>query len=212
VRTTASTTPDLALPLVVTLAWLAGATAARRVGLWLGLGGAAILLAAVLLVVDRRRLRALFSLAPRPIILGALAGGVATLLTRPLYVAVTRVAPAVASDVARLYGHLDATTPAWASLALMLVVVAEELVWRGAVQGALERRVGAGAGALLAAALYALALAPISSPVLVLVAFTCGLLWSGLRAATGSLVAPLIAHLVWDQVVLNIAPVLAPLQ
>jgi membrane protease YdiL (CAAX protease family) len=58
----------------------------------------------------------------------------------------------------------------------------------------------------VAASLYALAHAPVGSPLLVVVAFGCGLMWSGLRAYTGELVAPLTAHLVWDVCVLIVRP------
>lgn len=202
---------DLVLSLAVLAVWLGGAVVARREGLWLGLGGVAVALATVLVFLDGRHLRALFTLAPRPIAAGLLVGALTTLLTRPLYLLVARIAPPVMSDVALLYGSLGATAPAWGPVALVVVVVAEELVWRGSVQGALQRRFGAGAAVLLAAALYALALAPVGSPLLVFVAFACGLLWSGLRAATASLVAPLLAHLLWDQAVLYFFP-LVPLR
>lgn len=197
---------DLALSLAVFVAWLVAAALSRHTGLWLALGGLSVVLAAAAIVVEGSRLRALLTVQLRPIVGGLLVGGLATLLTRPLYEVTARIVPTLTSDVALLYGRLGATAPAWASLALVIIVVAEEIVWRGAVQGALQRSYGVGLGVLLAAALYALALVPVGSPVLVLVAFACGLLWSGLRAATASLTAPLIAHLLWDQVVLYLAP------
>ena len=40
------------------------------------------------------------------------------------------------------------------------------------------------------------------SPVLVAVAFFCGLAWGTLRATTASLVPTLVAHLLWDVLVL----------
>lgn len=200
---------DLVLAFGVLAVWLGGAALARREGLWLGLGGAAVALATVLTFVDGRRIRELFSLAPLPIGAGLAAGALATLLTRPLFALLASVAPWVRADVAILYGRLGATAPAWGPVALAVVVVAEEIVWRGSVQGAIQRRFGATSSAvLLAAALYALALVPFGSPLLVLVAFACGVLWSGLRVATGGLVAPLLAHLLWDQAVLYFFPVM----
>ena len=44
--------------------------------------------------------------------------------------------------------------------------------------------------------------APLGSPSLVLAALSCGLVWGALRAATASLVPTLVAHLLWDFVVL----------
>jgi membrane protease YdiL (CAAX protease family) len=55
---------------------------------------------------------------------------------------------------------------------------------------------------LLAAATYALAHAAIGSLLLVVVALLCGIVWGALRAASKSLLPPLIAHLVWDVLVL----------
>jgi membrane protease YdiL (CAAX protease family) len=186
--------------------WLAGAAASRLVGLWLGLGGAALALGALVALVDGRRLRPLLDVAPRPVAAGLLVGGLTALVTRPLYAVVARWVPTLGADVARLYAHVGSTRPALASLALTAVVVAEEIVWRGSVQGALQRRFGAGPAVLLAAGLYGLALAPAGSPLLVLIAFACGLVWSALRAATASLIAPVLAHLLWDHVVLFLAP------
>ena len=84
----------------------------------------------------------------------------------------------------------------------MPVILGEELVWRGVVQAALVRRLGPWRGVTLAAVAYALAHAPLGSPVLVVVAFLCGLAWGALRATTSSLVPTLVAHLVWDLLVL----------
>jgi CAAX protease family protein len=53
----------------------------------------------------------------------------------------------------------------------------------------------------LAALAYALAHAPLGSPLLVAVALLCGMAWGTLRAASGSLVPSLLAHLVWDVLV-----------
>jgi membrane protease YdiL (CAAX protease family) len=80
-------------------------------------------------------------------------------------------------------------------------------VWRGFVQSALRRRHGARAAVLLAAVLYALAHTPAGSTLLVALAFTCGLVWSAMRERTSGLAAPLMAHLLWDVVVMFVAPV-----
>jgi membrane protease YdiL (CAAX protease family) len=61
-------------------------------------------------------------------------------------------------------------------------------------------------GALGAGLLYALAHLSLGSPLLVGLALACGLFWSGLRSWSGSLVPPLLAHLVWDAVII-LAPV-----
>jgi membrane protease YdiL (CAAX protease family) len=59
---------------------------------------------------------------------------------------------------------------------------------------------------VFSAVAYALAHAPIGSPLLVALALVCGLFWSALRAWTGSLVAPLVSHLLWDLLVFSLRP------
>lgn len=124
---------------------------------------------------------------------------VATFLLYPL---LARIVPFIATDTARLYAAFRAPSLVVASLALLPVIVGEELVWRGVVQAALVQRLGAWRGVALAAVAYALVHAPIGSPLLVAVAFSCGLAWGALRAATASLVPTLVAHLLWDVLVL----------
>ena len=75
-------------------------------------------------------------------------------------------------------------------------------MWRGVIQGALERRLGARRAVALTAGVYALGQAPLGSPTLVLAALACGLSWGALRAANRSLVPTVVAHLVWDMMVL----------
>ena len=96
--------------------------------------------------------------------------------------------------------------PAIASLALLPVITGEELVWRGLVQTELVRRLGRWTGVVLAALAYALAHAPLGSPLLVAAALLCGMVWGTLRAATASLVPSLLAHLVWDILVFLVLP------
>ena len=199
---------DRWIPLVVTAAWLAGAALSRRAGMWAGVGGVAVALAALLLAARRDRWGELYAVARAPILLGVLVGAFMTLATYPLYALMTELAPVLVNDVGALYFRLGASGRAWRALALVPIVLAEELVWRGAVQSALQRRYGPPAAVLLTAVLYALAQLPVGSPFLVVVALTFGLVWSSLRAATHSVVAPTLAHLLWDEVVLFLIPLI----
>ncbi len=54
----------------------------------------------------------------------------------------------------------------------------------------------------MAAVVYALVHAPLGSSALAAVAFACGLAWGTLRDNTSSLVPSLVAHLLWDALVL----------
>ncbi len=110
--------------------------------------------------------------------------------------------PSIPSETALLYAAFRAPSRLLASLALGPVILGEELVWRGIVQSALVRRLGPWAGVSAAAVAYALALVPLGSPVMVAAALLCGFVWGTLRLRTASLFPTLVAHLLWDGVVL----------
>ena len=192
------------IALLATAVWMLAAVFASRVGVWLAIGSVAVLLGVVVIARDpgvRARLRPSW----RFVVVGAAAGGCMVAMT---YAAspVLDVAPSLEHDIQRLYSAFSAAGTRTAVMALGPVIVGEEVVWRGAVQGALEHRVSAGAAAVLSAVVYALAHAPIGSPLLALTALACGLVWAALRMVTGSLIPPLVAHALWDVVVLVAFP------
>lgn len=198
--------PAPGLALGAAAAWLAAAAAARWLGIWLALGGTAVALGAAVLALDAS---ARTGLRPTParVLVGAAAGVALAAATHLAFAVLGGIEPWIARDTALLYAAFRAPPGPGASLLLAPIVLGEELVWRGAVQGALSRRLGPAAGVPLAALGYALAHVPLGSPVLPLVAGGCGLVWGALRAATGSLVPPLVAHLAWDLLVLLWLPV-----
>lgn len=191
-----------ALAVVVTAAWATAAFSTRWIGIWVAIGGAAVLLGAVVWILDGAAGRSALQPSLRRVLLGAAAGCAMAAVTYVLYPVTVRLAPFVAADTARLYWAFRAPLPAVAALALLPVVVGEELVWRGVVQGALVRRLGPWGGVPMAAVAYALAHVPVGSPVLVAAALFCGIAFGALRAATASLVPTLVAHLAWDAVVM----------
>jgi membrane protease YdiL (CAAX protease family) len=91
--------------------------------------------------------------------------------------------------------------------ALVVIVIAEELVWRGMVLDELKERFGLRRGWVLAAALYALATLPTvyslrdpvagPNPLLVIAAFGCGLVWTFLAGRFERLLPSIVAHLVF---------------
>jgi membrane protease YdiL (CAAX protease family) len=198
-KTRAGTT-SLALACIVV--WVIAAASTGPLGIWLAIGGTAIALGVAVLVFDRPAAGRLLEPSPRLVLLGAAAGGVMAAVTYLLYPVLARLAPFIATDTVRLYAAFRAPSLLIASIALAPVVFGEELVWRGVVQAALVQRLRPWGGVTAAAAAYALAHAPLGSAVLVIVAFLCGLFWSALRATTSSLVPTLVAHLVWDLLVL----------
>ena len=191
-----------ALALASVVAWLAAATLADPLAILPAVGGAAVTLGCAVLWVDRPTATALLRPSPRLVLLGAGAGGLMAAATYLLYPVLAHLMPFVAADATRLYGALRAPSPLFASVVIVPVVVGEELVWRGVVQASLARRLGAWRGVTMAAVTYALVHAPLGSSVLLAVAFSCGLAWGTLRATTASLVPSLVAHLLWDALVL----------
>lgn len=190
------------LALASALVWLAASASTGPLGIWKAIGGAAVALGVAVLLLDRRASTALLRPSPGLVLLGAAAGGVMAAATYLLHPPLARLLPFVAADTARLYSAFRAPSAAVASMALVPVVIGEELVWRGVVQASLVHRLGARSGIALAAAAYALVHVPLGSPVLVAAAFSCGLAWGVLRATTASLVPALVAHLLWDALVL----------
>jgi membrane protease YdiL (CAAX protease family) len=197
---TARRTRSLALVCVV--AWLVASASAGALGIWLALGGASVALGVAIFVLDRAAALRLLRPSARLLLVGAAAGWSMAAATYLLYPVFARVSPFIRPDMASLYGSFREPPRVIAALALLPVILGEELVWRGVVQTALARRLGPWRGVPLAALAYAFAHAPLGSPVLVVVALSCGMAWGALRAASASLVPSLLAHLVWDILVL----------
>jgi hypothetical protein len=103
--------------------------------------------------------------------------------------------------------------------AIVAVVVAEEVVWRGMVTQLLADRVGSRTGWVWAAALYALAYVPTAwslradagagaglNPALPLAAFGGALLWGGMARSFGRLTPSILAHALFDWAVVMMFP------
>jgi uncharacterized protein len=201
-RALAAKSRGTVLAFTSSLTWLAAAAIAGPLSVWPIIGGIAVVLGVAVLLFDHPATTALLKPRSSLVLLGATAGAMMVFATFFLYPLLARSFPFIATDTAQLYTAFRMLSPVVAALALVPVIVGEELVWRGVVQASLVRRFEAWKGVTLAAAVYALVHAPFGSPVLVVVAFFCGLAWGTLRATTGSLVPTLVAHLLWDVVVL----------
>jgi len=182
--------------------WLVAAASTSLLGIWRAMGGAAVGMGVAVLVLDHAAVRGSLRPSTRLALLGAAAGCLMAATTYLLYPTVARYSPFIATDAARLYASFRVLPPVIASLVLLPVIIGEELVWRGVVQVEFVRRFGSWKGVTLGAIAYALAHAPVGSSLLVAVALVCGMAWGALRVVTGSLVPTLLAHLVWDVVVI----------
>jgi NADH dehydrogenase len=108
-----------------------------------------------------------------------------------------------------LYAWREGHSPLFIGSTLVMIVLAEEVLWRGVVARYLMERHGRALGIVFAAAIYALAHGATFNPVLLLAALGCGLYWGALYAATDDLVTPTISHLVWDILLLFLFPVVS---
>jgi membrane protease YdiL (CAAX protease family) len=186
--------------------WALGAFAVRWIGIWPGVGGAALILGMLSLRLHRRLLAELLQ-PHRRLILWGLAGALVMLpATYLLYGPVGLLPYHFPAQTQQLYTRFRDADGLLTALMLPLCVVAEELVWRGLVQEALTRRFGAAPAVVLAASAYALAHWPVGSTLLAVIALACGLFWGTLRATTRSLVPALICHMLWDVIVFTLVP------
>lgn len=192
--------------LFVVCLWLLGAFACRYLGVWAGVGGAAIIGGGLVLTLHGKAVSPLFRWERRHVLTGIAAGALMTAATYLLYPVLGSAVPGLTGTTGELYGLFNT---GWAPLRLALlplIVLGEELVWRGLVQGVAEQRLGRVAGVALTAFVYGAAHLPAAAPLLAGVAICCGLYWGALRALTGSLVPALIAHLIWDAAVMVAFP------
>ena len=122
--------------------WLAAAASAGPLGIWSAIGGTAVALGLAVLLFGRPASTALLKPSPRLILLGAVAGGLMAVTTYVLYPLLAQIVPFIVIDTAELYAAFRAPSLVVASLALVPVILGEELVWRGVVQASLVQRLG----------------------------------------------------------------------
>jgi membrane protease YdiL (CAAX protease family) len=198
-----------ALFLGVVLAWTSASLASNSVGIWPAIGSVALILGALMIYVERTVCLRLLRPTWGGVALGIVVGGVMTLATHLMYPIAVSVVPQVSVDTAQLYEAFRTPSMWVTTLCLVPVIVGEELVWRGVIQTQLSQRFGTINAVWLAAGAYTVVQVPVGSPVLLLAAFSCGLMWGALRAKTGSLVSVLVAHVLWDVIVLLWIPLQA---
>jgi membrane protease YdiL (CAAX protease family) len=168
--------------------------------------GVALLVAAALPAQLREWLRP----TRRGVAVGLIVGVGMTLATYPLYALACAVYPGLRVDVAVLYGAAREASLAEALPWVLAIIVAEELLWRGALLELLAGRVSPVYAMALSVLSYCVAQAGTGSLIVTLLALVCGTLWTLQRHLTRSLLSPLIAHLIWTPTVILFVPVNAP--
>lgn len=139
---------------------------------------------------------------------GLVVGLAMSLATWWVYPLSVSVFPPIQTEVETLYALLrQSPGPVRAFPLLLLVVTAEELVWRGLAIEVFSKAVGPKRAVVVAAFVYVLPQVALGSALLAIVALLCGLLWGALRVRFHGLSAPFIAHLLWDLLVFVVHPV-----
>lgn len=180
----------------------------EAVNIWLGTGTAALVAVALLRLSGNANALSLRAVSGGGVALGLAVGVAMSIATWVLYPISAELVPAIQAEVPKLYALLrQPPGPVWAFPVLVLVVAAEELVWRGLAIDVLGKTGKTLRPVLLSSLIYMLPQVAFRSPLLVLVAFLCGTVWGLLRVRTGGLAAPLVAHLVWDILVFVLFPV-----
>jgi membrane protease YdiL (CAAX protease family) len=88
----------------------------------------------------------------------------------------------------------------------LIIAPAEELFWRGFLQGSISERWGGVAGALASAAAYGGAHLASGNFTLIGAATVAGAFWGGLRAVGATLGTLIVSHVLWDNWIFLIAP------
>lgn len=157
---------------------------------------------------SRRRLMPLLAPTQRNVLVGVSSGLAMAVATHVLYPLVAPQVPAIAQQTRELYARLGIVQhgPVATMLLVTAVVLAEELVFRGIVFGALQERLGTRPALVVAVAIYVLPQLLSGSWLLLVLAVGCGVVWTLQRAYCDNLVVPLLTHLVWDALVMVCFP------
>lgn len=181
---------------------LVQAVLGRTIGnVWYRMGVGAVLLSAFALARVPVGWAELWRPRSRDLARGAAAAAL-LYLAGALVVPALATSPALAAQMADVYGWRRAVPDGVVLPLLLLIVLGEEIVWRGAVTLPLAARIGPWAGVLLGAVAFAVAHLPLGRPVLMVAALGAGAFWGALAIRTRSLVPALVSHVLWDLTVL----------
>ncbi|MFO7654893.1 MAG: CPBP family intramembrane glutamic endopeptidase [Candidatus Krumholzibacteriia bacterium] len=121
--------------------------------------------------------------------------------------AATIILPFASEQIGAIYARGGSFPPAAIFLLLLLVTgPAEEIFWRGFLQGRLMERYGARSGWLIASAIYAGVHLWSLNLMLVGAAAVAGLFWGWLYWRWGRLAPVIISHSLWSAVIFAVAP------
>jgi membrane protease YdiL (CAAX protease family) len=168
-------------------------------------GPYACLVCVVAVAADAAHLRGLLKPQLRAAAIGLAIGVGMTALTYPVFKLAASQLPWLRGTVTSLYIGARSTTLPKALAWVLAVILAEELLFRGAWLHALSQHMSQGQAAAVSVATYSLAQFGTGSVIVMLMAVVCGSIWTVQR--TGSLLSPLVSHLIWTPTVILLYPV-----
>lgn len=199
--------PRAAIAVAVTTAGFAISLGLReQVDAWLSTALAGVVGIGLSMWALGPRLHELFAWRWRGVAVASGLGVALVIATHIAYAIAARFAPGLTEEVRQLYATIALGHARLPLVGLTLIVVlAEELVWRGAaleLSGAPRAWVGAGA-----VILYALPQALAGAWLLVIAAFGLGSLLVTQRLLTGRILDSFITHAVWSLAIFVVLPV-----
>lgn len=198
--------PPVGVAVAFTAAWAIGAWQAQTLGIWPAVGTTAVVLAIIGFWLEGRRLVERLRLEPQALVVGLAVGVLMTIGTYVVYPVAEALVPGMREEVVRLYAAFSGPGIGVVLLILPVVILSEEIVWRGVVYDVLASRFSWPVVILLGSLIYALAHAPIGALALTFACVCVGICWNAVRWWTDSLAAATVAHVLWDVVVLVVWP------
>jgi membrane protease YdiL (CAAX protease family) len=171
------------------------------------MGPYAAVVCVTLLVARGHALRARLRPTVKNVALGVGMGALMTVCTYPAFDLARAWFPELAGHVADLYRQSQNERLVVALSAVLVILTAEELLWRGAWYEAWCLRLGPLKASALCVVSYALTQLCSGSFIVCLLAIVCGTVWTAMRHWSGSLVPSLIAHAIWTPTVILLIPV-----
>lgn len=198
----------LAALVIATLAFAASMRLREALNPWLMTTAAALIAIAAALAARPRLVAQVRRWSARGAMLSAALGVALVLATHAAYrLAVALVAPALSPHVDSLYTSIDVFPGAHRAAPLILVVVlAEELIWRGLVVDWLLPRFGWRVAAIASVTISAVPQIIGGTWILVAAAVVLGTIFVTQRLHTGRLTDPLITHAIWSLSVFSLFP------
>jgi uncharacterized protein len=196
------------------MAWGLGFAWMGRGGSWTVLGWLSVAAALRLVIVDAE-VRRLLIPSSANFFLGLVGAMVMTAPTRLLFPIVADLIPGLRGATHQLYGILATSRHSPLELALLLALVSssEEIVWRSRVLASptdAEPRAWPNRAEVIqafpGALVYAFAHTPSHSPLLVILAWVCGMVWGVIRISTRSVWPSVVTHSLWDLAIMVVWP------